>query len=129
MVDHATLAAAYASAGFILYPTTFPETGCVTLMKAMAHGCVPITSRYKHSTLPELTEPFDLGPRPLSPDHERDGDWGPWVALWEESVVAASLRAQEGDNLRAHRDAMVAAARSRFPWSSVAKLWHESFEG
>ena len=76
----------------------------------MAHGCVPITSRYKHSTLPELTEPFDLGPRPLSPDHERDGDWGPWVALWEESVVAASLRAQEGDNLRAHRDAMVAAA-------------------
>jgi hypothetical protein len=29
----------------MLYPTSFPETGCVTLMKAMAMGALPITSR------------------------------------------------------------------------------------
>ena len=40
MVDHHTLAVAYARAGFYLYPTSFPETGCVALMKAQALGAV-----------------------------------------------------------------------------------------
>ena len=38
MVDHNTLATAYANHGFYLYPTSFPETGCVALMKALALG-------------------------------------------------------------------------------------------
>mmetsp|Transcript_5349 Transcript_5349/g.7366 ORF Transcript_5349/g.7366 Transcript_5349/m.7366 type:complete len:96 (+) Transcript_5349:2-289(+) len=63
MVDHTTLARAYANAGFILYPTVFPETGCVTLMKAQSMGAIPITSKFKDSTLPELTQGYDLGPR------------------------------------------------------------------
>ncbi|KAJ0411319.1 hypothetical protein ATCC90586_005728 [Pythium insidiosum] len=46
LVDHHTLANAYASAGFYLYPTTFSETSCVSLMKAMANGAIPITSRF-----------------------------------------------------------------------------------
>jgi hypothetical protein len=33
LVDHETLAKEYANAGFILYPTSFPETGCFALMK------------------------------------------------------------------------------------------------
>jgi glycosyltransferase involved in cell wall biosynthesis len=32
-VDHRVLMEAYASAGFLLYPTYFPETGCITAMK------------------------------------------------------------------------------------------------
>jgi hypothetical protein len=27
------------SAGFLLYPTRFPEIGCITVMKAMSVGC------------------------------------------------------------------------------------------
>ena len=61
MVDHETLTVGYADAGFVLYPTTYPETGCVTLMKAMASGAVPITSKFKQSTLPELTGGWDKG--------------------------------------------------------------------
>jgi hypothetical protein len=34
LVNHTTLATALASAGFVLYPTSYPETGCITLMKA-----------------------------------------------------------------------------------------------
>ena len=63
MVNHHVLANAYAEAGFYLYPTIFPETGCVALMKAMALGAIPITSRNPNSTLPELTKHWDLGPR------------------------------------------------------------------
>ena len=39
MVNHTLLAAEYADAGFILYPTSFPETGCFALMKVGAEEC------------------------------------------------------------------------------------------
>lgn len=42
---------AYMNSGYILYPTRFPETGCISLIKAMASGCIPITSRYFNSVL------------------------------------------------------------------------------
>jgi len=70
MVSHVQLAKAYARAGFSLYPTSFPETGCVSIMKAMAMGAIPITSRFLNSSLPELTKLFDLGPEPPSSDQE-----------------------------------------------------------
>jgi hypothetical protein len=38
MVDQRTLAAAFASAGWWLYPTSFEETSCITAMKAQALG-------------------------------------------------------------------------------------------
>ena len=129
MVDHAALAEGYANAGFILYPTRFPETGCVTLMKAMAMGAVPVTSRFADSTLPELTGDFDLGPsRPLPENVDSeigDASFG-WAAEWLEAVVAASRRDERG-GLAEHRRAMKADARRRFLWSHVAELWHESF--
>ena len=62
MVGHDELARGYARAGFVLYPTTYPETGCVSVMKAMALGAIPITSRFAGSVVPELTVHFDLGP-------------------------------------------------------------------
>lgn len=66
LVGHAQLADGYADAGFYLYPTTFGETSAVTLMKAMANGAIPITSRFEGSALNETCGIFDLGPsRPL----------------------------------------------------------------
>jgi hypothetical protein len=61
-VDHNTLMTAYSRAGFILYPTTFQETGCITIMKAMACGSIPITSRLADSVLYNLTKDYDFGP-------------------------------------------------------------------
>ena len=43
-------------AGFLLYPTNFPETGCITLLKAMACGAFPITSRFTSSVLQNITQ-------------------------------------------------------------------------
>ncbi|CAN0122181.1 unnamed protein product [Laminaria digitata] len=71
MVDHGTLHDAYARAGFVLYPTAFPETGCVSLTKAMAMGAIPITSRFPNSTLPELTSGWDMGPLEPLPSHHK----------------------------------------------------------
>ncbi len=181
MVDHSTLAKGYAAAGLVLYPTAFPETGCVTLMKAQAMGALPVTSRFAGSTLPELTEPFDLGPPralgvgedpwggscggappdPLPPPPLGNGSGGGgggggdesrlpgapppraaaaaqpgarfdaggacWGKDWAAAVVATSLADARGE-LREHRRAMVAAARERFLWAHVAKLWDGHFQ-
>lgn len=67
LVDHRTLASAYAGAGFYLYPTAYPETSCISLMKAMANGAIPITSRFEGSALRETAGGFDLGPSVLAP--------------------------------------------------------------
>jgi len=123
MVDHTTLAKGYADAGFVLYPTVYPETGCVTLMKAMAMGAVPITSRYYDSTLPELTRDFDLAPRALYLDHDTDPGW---LREWVDAVVNASIRDLSGD-LAEHRALMKNTARKRFLWGNVAQLWHTAF--
>lgn len=137
MVDHEILAQGFASSGFILYPTTFPETGCITLMKAQAMGAIPITSRHRKSTLQELTGPYDLGPRELAGDtYAEDPEW---PLLWLEAVVQASNRDYEerqqqkyggkagGDSLQALRQDMIRAARARFSWATVARIWMDKF--
>ncbi|KAJ1482117.1 hypothetical protein T484DRAFT_1805073 [Baffinella frigidus] len=45
MVGHKELWRSFRRAGFALYPSAFPETSCITLMKAQAAGAVPVTSR------------------------------------------------------------------------------------
>ena len=127
MVSHQVLAEAYARAGFILYPTTYPETGCVTVMKAMAMGAIPITSRFPGSTLPELTLQWDLGPQPYdeNPNHGQQ-DYDMWALEWVQAVVNASRFDQRGE-LANHRAQMKQEARNRFLWSRVAQTWQNAF--
>jgi len=137
MVDHPTLARAYASAGFILYPTVFPETGCVTLMKAMCMGAIPITSKFATSTLPELTQVYDLGPRPLVGGYGQDPLW---KQLWIEHVIEVALqdieerrletivKTPEPRPIQKHRKEMKTWARERFLWQHVAGIWKNSFD-
>ncbi|GMH56977.1 hypothetical protein TrST_g9701 [Triparma strigata] len=124
MVDHETLTRGYAEAGFILYPTSYPETGCVTLMKAMSAGALPITSRYQDSTLPELTKTFDLGPQtPLSLDDEVA-----WKDTYVNSVIDSVAKAFRGDpTIAAKKELMITTSRERFAWRGVARLWAEIF--
>lgn len=139
MVPHDALARAYAAAGFYLYPTTYPETGCVSVMKAMAMGAIPITSRHAESVVPELTNTYDLGPVvprtaeshiPVTLVSMRRPDPGDdaWRAAYAESIIDAAKRAQ-ASGLDAHRRDMKAYARERFLWKHVAKRWEDHFLG
>jgi glycosyltransferase involved in cell wall biosynthesis len=125
MVDHLTLAHAYATHGFYLYPTSFPETGCVALMKALAMGAIPITSRYVNSTLPELTKQWDLGP-----EGHKDGTTIATNKVWFDQWVGSVVRAATQDPvaLAEHRQGMVKESRPRFLWRTVASTWHGVFE-
>ncbi|DAZ99932.1 TPA: hypothetical protein N0F65_008739 [Lagenidium giganteum] len=119
LVDHATLSMAYAKAGFYLFPTSFSETSCVSLMKAMANGAVPITSRFPNSALSETCDGYDLGPRALGSEKiESDPQW---LTLWVDSIIAAWHDTPSTEQLRVQ---MKTFARSKYRWSRVAAQWH-----
>ena len=133
MVDQDTLSDAYLRSGFTLYPTSFPETGCVALMKAQALGAIPVTSRYENSTLPELTVQWDLGP-PAASGRIRD-DPKRLLEFADAVVRAVSGDCSSGgsgfvgkDCISQHRSSMMKYARERFRWSHVAKLWMKAID-
>jgi glycosyltransferase involved in cell wall biosynthesis len=133
MVDQSTLSRAYLESGFALYPTSFPETGCVALMKAQALGAIPVTSRYENSTLPELTMQWDLGP-PAASGRIRD-DPDRLLAFADAVVRAASGDCSLGgsnfvgkDCISRHRSSMMKYAQEKFRWSHVAKLWMSAID-
>lgn len=58
-----------------------PETGCISLLKAMAMGSIPITSRFASSALPELTSEWDMGP------HDALASYLRGVRRWAKACV------------------------------------------
>lgn len=119
LVNHAQLAEEYANAGFYLYPTTFSETSCISLMKAMANGAIPLTSRYPRSALSETVDDFDLGPRPLQVQTIDDDP--EWLELWIQSIIKAVDNKQQTTRVRQR---MKQFAREKYCWESMALQWH-----
>ncbi|KAG6572510.1 putative UDP-N-acetylglucosamine-peptide N-acetylglucosaminyltransferase 110 kDa subunit [Phytophthora cinnamomi] len=120
LVNHAQLAKEYSYAGFYLYPTTFSETSCISLMKAMVNGAIPITSRFPASALPETVDEFDLGPRALQQNSiVADSEW---MELWIQSIVDAVRDEQQAFTIR-HR--MKRFARKKYRWEHIALQWHQ----
>ena len=131
-VDHAALANAFSRAGFLLYPTNFPETGCITLLKAMACGVLPVTSRFTASVLPDVTtaggdvSDFDLGPpHALTESDAADpARYVHWLGTaWLDAVADASRRAAtEPDALADLRRRMKAHVRAKYAWNTSAYI-------
>eukprot|EP00736_Rhodelphis_marinus_P006544 Rmarinus@m.4246 len=121
LVDHVTLSDAFARSGFWLYPTTFPETSCITAMKAQAMGAIPITSRYPRSALPDTAGKFDLGPDPMQGEFKENADW---IQAWVDRVVDV-MTIMPHEHLEAHRKEMKRYARETFIWSNVASQWRD----
>lgn len=142
-VTPGTLLRELARGSFLLYPTRFPEVGCITVMKAMAAGCIPITSRYVNSVLRPspggpaagvgITAEFDLGPK--TPFDDRM-DYSNWIQEeWVPAVVDAYSRAGPGgshgcsDNMQPHREAMQRYAARSFSWRESARRFESMFKG
>lgn len=117
MVGQKKLAESMANTEFWLYPTSWPETSCITAMKCQAMGCIPITSRYQDSGVPETTQ-FDLGP-PGRPGMIRDD--ATWQREWLAAVLAAAKKPPQAHE--AFRQEMSRWARKTYSWSTVADDW------
>jgi glycosyltransferase involved in cell wall biosynthesis len=127
-VNHSELTNAYRNAGFFLYPTHFQETGCISALRAMSCGCIPITSRLVESVLYDLTIRFDMGPStPLTlsivKNRTAHREW--LVNKWAVSVVDAYHT--DETVLLAKRNEMKRIIRKDFAWSNTALRMLDAF--
>lgn len=115
-VGQQELAEVWAKSSAWLYPTEFPETSCITAMRAQASGCFPVTSGF--AALAETCAKWDRGPvhktNLITQSPER-------LDAFVEAAVAALTETRE-----ARRQEMASWAKDRFSWAAVAKDWHLS---
>lgn len=120
-ISHAEVARQYAGAGVWAYPCAFPETSCISAMKAQAAGAVPAviptgalteTVRHGFATMRSYTD-FDPMPLPRRVIEE----WlGGLIDLLRSPGRQAHIRAgMRADSLR------------RFSWESVVSSWEGEF--
>lgn len=122
MVDQRRLADAFARASFWIYPTSTPETSCITAMKAQAMGAIPITSRFANSALPQTCGPWDMGAKGLQAHVWGNADKDVEARRLFVAAVVAAVRTSR-DALAEHRRQMQDWARRTYSWRRVAKQW------
>jgi glycosyltransferase involved in cell wall biosynthesis len=120
-IGHADVARQYRQGGVWAYPCSFPETSCISAMKAQAGGAVPVviptgalreTVQFGYKTMRSYT---DYRGMPVS---RRVLD------EWREALIAL-LRAPEHQE-RIRREMRPASLR-RFSWSRVVSQWLDEF--
>ena len=123
MVGHDELHEAMSKTDLWLYPTAFPETSCITAMKCMALGCMPVTSRFPGSALPETIGEYDLGPEPRSGSIYEDREW---LDEWVQTVIKAA-RTPEAER-SVNREDMQSWAKQHYAWSELVTTLALSFQ-
>jgi tetratricopeptide (TPR) repeat protein len=115
-VGQKELAHAFATSAAWLYPTEFPETFCITAIRAQASGCYPVTSGF--AALAETTKEWDRGP---VDEHDLITKNPARRAAFVEAAAAALT---DGNMLR--RQEMASWTRQRHSWAAVATDWHRT---
>ena len=114
------LASALAEADILAYPNTFAETSCISVMEAMAAGCLVVTS--KLGALPETTAGFgilmDAFADPVTMARE-----------FAKVLVGVTRMAREkpdqfDDGLRRQQ----AYARHAYNWATRAQAWEQALQ-
>jgi glycosyltransferase involved in cell wall biosynthesis len=117
MVGQDLLADAFARSGVWVYPTECPETSCITAMKALAMGCLPVTSGF--AALTETLDGRDLGPvhqtRPITKSQ--------WRMYAFRCRAVHALRQGGRPSMMTKRRAWSAWARERYAWPAIARQW------
>jgi glycosyltransferase involved in cell wall biosynthesis len=116
-IAQADLAEALGEADILAYPNTYPETSCITVMEAMAGGCLVLTS--KLGALPETTAGYGflLEPTPQILGHAIN-----FARMTIDIVNAARQDATKFEMLVNHQ---MAFARASYTWSARAREWEQ----
>ena len=114
------LAQALADADILAYPSVFPETSCISVMEAMAAGCLVASSRL--GALPETTAGFGFL-------IDASTDLVGMAREFAKLVVALIRTAREKpeqfeDGLRRQRS----HARAAYDWTTRAQDWEQALQ-
>ena len=113
------LAASLEAVNVLAYPNTFPETGCIAVMEAMASGCAIVTSNL--GALAETTEGF-------ASLIEVDDDW----YVYAQKFIAALEQAIDFTKSEAgiqHLWSQVQHINANCTWGVRAKQWAALLSG
>jgi protein O-GlcNAc transferase len=122
-IGHLDVARQFLSAGIWAYPTVFPETSCISAMKAQAAGAVPVV-------IPSgaLDETVAFGAKTSTSANDYPSRLVPHRVYqeWEELLISNLRDPAKVEPLRAP---MAAYARQRFAWETIAREWSAEFAG
>lgn len=120
-IGHQAVAREYLRAGLWAYPCSFPETSCISAMKAQAGGAVPVviptgalaeTTRFGFCTMRSYTDYAGM-PMPRRVIDE-----------WIKGLLGLLCDPARQARIRAE---MMPTSRRRFAWSKVADAWEREF--
>lgn len=103
------VAKAYLKADVFAYPTDFPEIDCISLTKAMAAKCVPITTDY--AVMPERNQGIML-----------KGHISKTKENFKQELIALLKDDKRKQEIRSKLDV------SSYDWDEIAKRWSEEFK-
>ncbi len=103
------------AAGVWAYPTTFPETSCITAMDAQALGCTPVTTNF-WAVGENVQHGYMVDGSPERSEIVR--------SLWLENLYAAMASPMS----HVDRLEMMQWARRNFDWNRFAKQWDDWIE-
>lgn len=114
LVDHKTLARAFQKASFWLYPCTFPETFCITALKAQIAGAIPVVNTTGAGAVNETVQ-FGF-------KSEKEGD--SWNSYLDNVKVAMRT---PSSNLDEVRSSMKRWVEENHLWKNVVDRWESVF--
>lgn len=122
-ISHEAVAGQYSAAGIWAYPCSYPETSCISAMKAQAAGAVPVVIASG-----ALAETVGFGFKTMRGYTDFAGLPVPRrriVEEWLEGLIDM-LRSPERQ-ARIRRD-MVPISQRRFAWPHVVETWEREFQ-
>src|SRR3990167_3088802 len=112
-VGHKELQKVNEESGIWSYPTDFGEISCISAMRAQIGGAIPVVSDYA-----ALKETVQYGVKvPL------DEPYKCRTKEWQETYIKALVKVLNADANEGGRQEMMAWAKDKFAWSSVAAQW------
>jgi glycosyltransferase involved in cell wall biosynthesis len=110
-IDHINLAKKFTESEFWLYPCTYPETFCITALKAQLAGAIPIYHNYA-----ALNDTVAYG---YNVDNIKD---------YKDTVIHAMKESKEKNNeMIEMRKNMRDWVLKKYTWGVVAKRWDNEF--
>jgi glycosyltransferase involved in cell wall biosynthesis len=124
-LSEAEIGKLYQRGAILAYPTEFPEIDCISVRKAQACGCVPVTSDYA-----ALAESVQFGVKiPNGVGDASKPRYGPPYGLQNRNAQRAWIEATvdllNNPGKRTELGAQGAKWARQFGWSQIAARWDE----